>query len=308
MDVGTGPGAERPPARPQALRESARLQQRVRRGRDPVSGHGSDSEREPAEGPRVPRRRVARRLDRDPGSGGSRLLSDRPNAGRISRLRGPSPPPDRIRIGVGSWNRRVGPRGSSRSAASGPNGNPRLRSHVQTSPHDSLRPSGQGPVVLRVARILRRGQGAAHRRNAGDDLVPVDAVGAAVAISATRDVLQPNEHYLLRVHHSAGRSSVPSSSSSTARRPSLTGLVRGGSGVKIEHQVTIGAESGKAPRSANNVFIGAGAKVPVRSKLATERRSGPTRWLSTTSCFPPSSGYPPVWSGQIQAPSTETTE
>lgn len=37
--------------------------------------------------------------------------------------------------------------------------------------------------------------------------------------------------------------------------------VNGGRGIKIEHQVTIGAEKGKAPVLGDNVFIGAGAKV-----------------------------------------------
>lgn len=37
--------------------------------------------------------------------------------------------------------------------------------------------------------------------------------------------------------------------------------VRGGSGVHIEHQVTIGAERRVVPVLGNNVFIGAGAKI-----------------------------------------------
>ena len=37
--------------------------------------------------------------------------------------------------------------------------------------------------------------------------------------------------------------------------------VRGGSGIKLEHAVTIGAEKGKAPVLGNDVFIGAGAKI-----------------------------------------------
>ena len=41
----------------------------------------------------------------------------------------------------------------------------------------------------------------------------------------------------------------------------INGNVRGGSGVKIEHQVTIGAEKRQSPVIGNNVFIGAGAKV-----------------------------------------------
>lgn len=41
----------------------------------------------------------------------------------------------------------------------------------------------------------------------------------------------------------------------------INGSVRGGANVKIEHQVTIGAEQRKSPSIGNNVFIGAGAKV-----------------------------------------------
>lgn len=41
----------------------------------------------------------------------------------------------------------------------------------------------------------------------------------------------------------------------------INGRVRGGAGVLIEHQVTIGAERRESPRLGNGVFIGAGAKV-----------------------------------------------
>jgi serine O-acetyltransferase len=41
----------------------------------------------------------------------------------------------------------------------------------------------------------------------------------------------------------------------------INGNVRGGSGVKIEHQVTIGAEKRLSPVIGDNVFIGAGAKI-----------------------------------------------
>jgi serine O-acetyltransferase len=41
----------------------------------------------------------------------------------------------------------------------------------------------------------------------------------------------------------------------------INGLVRGGSNVLIEHQVTIGAERRQSPTVGNNVFIGAGAKI-----------------------------------------------
>src|SRR5262249_16450079 len=41
----------------------------------------------------------------------------------------------------------------------------------------------------------------------------------------------------------------------------INGSVRGGAGVKIEHQVTIGAERRQSPVIGNDVFIGAGAKI-----------------------------------------------
>ncbi|HEX4608908.1 MAG TPA: serine O-acetyltransferase [Urbifossiella sp.] len=46
----------------------------------------------------------------------------------------------------------------------------------------------------------------------------------------------------------------------------INGSVRGGAGVKIEHQVTIGAEKRQSPVLGDGVFVGAGAKVigPVR--------------------------------------------
>jgi len=41
----------------------------------------------------------------------------------------------------------------------------------------------------------------------------------------------------------------------------INGAVRGGKNVKIEHQVTIGAEKGVSPNIDNGVVIGAGAKI-----------------------------------------------
>lgn len=41
----------------------------------------------------------------------------------------------------------------------------------------------------------------------------------------------------------------------------INGAVRGGKGVLIEHQVTVGAEGRTSPVIGDNVFIGAGAKV-----------------------------------------------
>jgi serine O-acetyltransferase len=41
----------------------------------------------------------------------------------------------------------------------------------------------------------------------------------------------------------------------------LNGTVRGGAGVKLEHQVTIGAEKRQSPVLGDDVFVGAGAKI-----------------------------------------------
>lgn len=41
----------------------------------------------------------------------------------------------------------------------------------------------------------------------------------------------------------------------------INGGVRGGRNVRIEHQVTIGAEKREAPRLGDDLFIGAGAKI-----------------------------------------------
>ena len=41
----------------------------------------------------------------------------------------------------------------------------------------------------------------------------------------------------------------------------INSAVKGGRGVVIEHQVTIGAEKGSVPRIGDRVFIGAGAKI-----------------------------------------------
>ena len=41
----------------------------------------------------------------------------------------------------------------------------------------------------------------------------------------------------------------------------INGQVRGGSGVHIEHQVTIGAERRESPVLGSDIFIGAGAKI-----------------------------------------------
>lgn len=41
----------------------------------------------------------------------------------------------------------------------------------------------------------------------------------------------------------------------------INGSVRGGRNIRIEHQVTIGAEKNQSPRLGNEVFVGAGAKI-----------------------------------------------
>lgn len=41
----------------------------------------------------------------------------------------------------------------------------------------------------------------------------------------------------------------------------INGSVRGGANVKIEHQVTVGAERGQSPVLGNDIFLGAGSKI-----------------------------------------------
>ncbi len=41
----------------------------------------------------------------------------------------------------------------------------------------------------------------------------------------------------------------------------INAAVRGGEDVRLEHQVTIGAERGASPRLGDDVFVGAGAKI-----------------------------------------------
>ncbi len=41
----------------------------------------------------------------------------------------------------------------------------------------------------------------------------------------------------------------------------INSSVRGGSGIHLEHQVTIGADRGQSPALGSDIFIGAGAKV-----------------------------------------------
>jgi serine O-acetyltransferase len=54
----------------------------------------------------------------------------------------------------------------------------------------------------------------------------------------------------------------------------INGSVRGGSGVKIEHQVTIGAERRQSPVIGDDVFIGAGAKIVGPVKVGDGARIG----------------------------------
>ena len=54
----------------------------------------------------------------------------------------------------------------------------------------------------------------------------------------------------------------------------INGNVQGGSGVKIEHQVTIGAEKRQTPVVGNDVFIGAGAKIIGAVRIGDRARVG----------------------------------
>jgi serine O-acetyltransferase len=54
----------------------------------------------------------------------------------------------------------------------------------------------------------------------------------------------------------------------------INGQVKGGSGIFIEHQVTIGAERRGSPRLGNDVFIGAGAKLVGSVAVGSHTRIG----------------------------------
>jgi serine O-acetyltransferase len=54
----------------------------------------------------------------------------------------------------------------------------------------------------------------------------------------------------------------------------INGQVRGGSGIIIEHQVTIGAERRRSPVLGDGVFIGAGAKIIGAVTIGAHARIG----------------------------------
>lgn len=54
----------------------------------------------------------------------------------------------------------------------------------------------------------------------------------------------------------------------------INGSVRGGSGIHLEHQVTIGAERRMSPVLGNDVFVGAGAKILGDVTIGNEARIG----------------------------------
>ena len=54
----------------------------------------------------------------------------------------------------------------------------------------------------------------------------------------------------------------------------INSAVRGGSDVRVEHQVTIGTESWRAPILGDHVFIGAGAKIIGGVRVGTGARIG----------------------------------
>jgi serine O-acetyltransferase len=54
----------------------------------------------------------------------------------------------------------------------------------------------------------------------------------------------------------------------------INGRVRGGSGIHVEHQVTIGAERRRSPRLGDDVFIGAGAKIVGPVVIGSHTRIG----------------------------------
>jgi serine O-acetyltransferase len=54
----------------------------------------------------------------------------------------------------------------------------------------------------------------------------------------------------------------------------INGAVRGGSDVRVEHQVTIGSEGRRAPVLGDRVFIGAGAKIIGGVRIDNDARIG----------------------------------
>ena len=54
----------------------------------------------------------------------------------------------------------------------------------------------------------------------------------------------------------------------------INSTVRGGEGIHIEHQVTIGAEQGQSPVLGNDIFIGAGAKLIGNIQIGDHVRIG----------------------------------
>jgi serine O-acetyltransferase len=54
----------------------------------------------------------------------------------------------------------------------------------------------------------------------------------------------------------------------------INSAVVGGSNVKLEHLVTIGAQAGKAPVLGDNVFVGAGAKIIGGARIGNNVRIG----------------------------------
>ena len=54
----------------------------------------------------------------------------------------------------------------------------------------------------------------------------------------------------------------------------INGAVRGGQGVHLEHQVTLGAEGRQSPTLGDNVFVGAGAKVIGAVRVGDHARIG----------------------------------
>jgi serine O-acetyltransferase len=54
----------------------------------------------------------------------------------------------------------------------------------------------------------------------------------------------------------------------------INGAVRGGSRIKVEHQVTIGAEGFESPVLGDDIFIGAGAKIVGAVSIGSRVRVG----------------------------------
>ena len=89
----------------------------------------------------------------------------------------------------------------------------------------------------------------------------------------------------------------------------INGNVRGGSGIKIEHQVTIGAEKRQTPSIGDDVFFGAGCKVIGAVTIGEGVRIGANAVVvKDVPAFSTVVGIPPAQMIKPRSPATVTIE